>query len=153
MIDTIGWRWIFSLNIPIGIWAAWLAWRLLAETKNEERVQSIDVTGAFLLLLTNGLFIYAVDQIPRLGWRDSTILTSLALAAVAFALLVFVERRAQTPILILSFFRNRLFSASVSSLFLVAFSQVALNFLMPFICKTCAASRRLKSAGSLSPTR
>jgi MFS family permease len=105
---------------------------LLAETKNEERAPSIDVTGAFLLLLTNGLFIYAVDQIPHLGWRDATILTSLALAAVACAVLIFVELRAQTPIIILSFFRNRLFSASVSSLFLVAFSQVALNFLMPF---------------------
>jgi EmrB/QacA subfamily drug resistance transporter len=132
MIDTIGWRWIFSLNIPIGIWAAWLAWRLLAETKKDERVRSIDITGAFLLLLTNGLFIYAVDQIPQLGWRDSTILTSLALAAIACVVLVFVELRAPTPILILSFFRNRLFSASVLSLFLVAFSQVALNFLMPF---------------------
>ena len=132
MIDTIGWRWIFSLNIPIGIWAAWLAWRLLAETKNEERVRSIDFTGAFLLLLTNGLFIYAVDQIPHLGWRHPTILTSLALAAVAFAVLISVERRARTPILILSLFRNRLFSAGFLSLFLVAFSQVALNFLMPF---------------------
>jgi EmrB/QacA subfamily drug resistance transporter len=132
MIDTVGWRWIFSLNIPIGIWAAWLAWRLLDETTNEERVRSVDVTGAFLLLLTNGLFIYAVDQIPRLGWGDSTILTSLALATGVFALLVFVELRAPAPILILAFFRNRLFSASVLSLFLVAFSQVALNFLMPF---------------------
>ncbi|MGH7928008.1 MAG: MFS transporter, partial [Candidatus Binatia bacterium] len=59
MIDTIGWRWIFSLNIPIGIWGAWLAWKLLAETRDEERRSSIDVTGAFLLLLTNGLLIYA----------------------------------------------------------------------------------------------
>jgi EmrB/QacA subfamily drug resistance transporter len=132
MIDTVGWRWIFSLNIPIGIWAAWLAWRLLDESTNEEPVRSIDVTGALLLLLANGLFIYAVDQIPRLGWGNATILTSLALAAGAFALLVFVELRAPIPILILAFFRNRLFSASILSLFLVAFSQVALNFLMPF---------------------
>jgi EmrB/QacA subfamily drug resistance transporter len=132
MIDTVGWRWIFSLNIPIGIWGAWLAWKLLAETREEKNGHSIDITGAFLLLLTNGLFIYAVDQIPRLGWRHSTILACLALAAVALAALTVVELRARTPILILSLLHNRLFSAGILSLFLVAFSQVALNFLMPF---------------------
>jgi EmrB/QacA subfamily drug resistance transporter len=132
MIDTIGWRWIFSLNVPIGIWGACLAWKLLAETRDEVAKSSVDVSGALLLLLTNGLFIYAVDQTPRLGWSHSTILASLALAIVALTTLVFVERRARTPILIFSLFRNRLFSTGVSSLFLVAFSQVALNFLMPF---------------------
>ena len=132
IIDTIGWRWIFSLNIPIGIWGAWLAWKLLAETKDQETDSSIDFTGAALLLLTNGLLIYAVDQIPHLGWRHPTILSYLGLAAAAAAVLLFVERRTKTPILLLSLFHNRLFSAGMASLFLVAFSQVALNFLMPF---------------------
>jgi len=132
MIDTIGWRWIFSLNIPIGIWGAWLAWKLLAETKGEKGDSSIDVAGALLLLVTNGLLIYAVDQIPHLGWRHSIVLTSLSLAAVACGMLVVVERKATTPILLLSLFRSRLFTAGILSLFLVAFSQVALNFLMPF---------------------
>jgi EmrB/QacA subfamily drug resistance transporter len=132
MIDTIGWRWIFSLNLPVGVWAAWLAWRVLVETKDEVAAPSIDMPGAFLLLLTNGLFIYAVDQIPRLGWHNATVFTTLGFAAVSAGVLILVEQRARMPILILSFFRNRLFSASVSSLFLVAFSQVALNFLMPF---------------------
>jgi EmrB/QacA subfamily drug resistance transporter len=132
MIDTIGWRWIFSLNLPIGIWAAWLAWRVLVETKDTVPAGSLDVPGAFLLLLTNGLFIYAVDQIPRLGWRDATVIVTLISAAVSATVLILVEQRTRMPILILSFFRNRLFSASVSSLFLVAVSQVALNFLMPF---------------------
>jgi EmrB/QacA subfamily drug resistance transporter len=132
MIDTIGWRWIFSLNLPIGIWAAWLAWKLLVETKDEVPARSLDMPGAFLLLLTNGLFIYAVDQIPRLGWRDATVIATLILAGVSASILILVEQRTRMPILILSFFRSRLFSASVSSLFLIAVSQVALNFLMPF---------------------
>jgi EmrB/QacA subfamily drug resistance transporter len=132
MIDTIGWRWIFSLNIPIGIWGAWLAWKLLAESRDEHGRSSIDVTGALLLLLTNGVLIYTVDQIPQLGWHHPTVLIGLALAALAGALLVFVEGKARSPILLLSLFRNRLFTAGMTSLFLVAFSQVALNFLMPF---------------------
>jgi EmrB/QacA subfamily drug resistance transporter len=132
MIDTIGWRWIFSLNIPIGIWGAWLGWKLLAETSEEKQAASIDFTGAFLLLLTTGVLIYTVDQIPRLGWRHPSILASSVLAGGAFAALVLVERRVRTPILLLSLFGSRLFSAGMSSLFLVAFSQVALNFLMPF---------------------
>ena len=132
MIDTIGWRWIFSLNIPVGIWGAYLAWKVIAETKDEEKTPSIDFVGAGLLLLTNGLFIYAIDHLPRGGWKHPTVLTSFSLAGVAFAMLLFTEVKSKTPILILSLFRNRLFSSGISSLFLVAFSQVALNFLLPF---------------------
>ena len=84
------------------------------------------------MLLTNGLLIYSVDQIPHLGWHHPTVLTGLGLAAAACATLIFVERKARTPMLLLSLFRSRLFTAGMSSLFLVAFSQVALNFLMPF---------------------
>jgi EmrB/QacA subfamily drug resistance transporter len=132
MIDTIGWRWIFSLNVPVGIWAAYLAWKVIPETKDEEETPSIDFVGAFLLLLTNGLFIYAVDYLPRLGWKHPTVLTCFSLAGVSFALLLFAELKSKSPILILSLFRNRLFSAGIVSLVLVAFSQVALNFLLPF---------------------
>ena len=66
LIDTVGWRWIFYINVPIGLWGAYLAWKIMAETKEEGEKVSIDFLGAFLLLVTNSLFIYAIDQIPRL---------------------------------------------------------------------------------------
>ena len=109
LIDTIGWRWIFYINLPISLWGAYLAWKIIPETKAEGKV-SVDIAGALLLLLTNGLLIYAIDLLPRLGWRHPTFVLTLMLSLVAMAFLLVAESKAKTPILILSMFRSRLFS-------------------------------------------
>ena len=56
----------------------------------------------------------------------------MVLFVVALALFVFVELRAKMPILSFSLFRNRLFTASMSSLFFITSTQAAISFLMPF---------------------
>ena len=132
LIDTVGWRWIFYINVPIGLWGAYLAWKIMAETKEENEKVSIDFLGAFLLLVTNSLFIYAIDQLPRLGWYHSMFLLTISFSAVALVLLIITELRSATPILLLNLFRDRLFTASILSLLFVALSQSAINFLLPF---------------------
>src|SRR5918995_152340 len=127
LIDSIGWRWIFYINVPIGLWGAYLAWKIIPETRAEEKIV-VDVAGALLLLVTNGLFIYSIDQLPRLGWHHPTFLLALSLSGVALVFLLIVESKAKTPILILSMFRNRLFSEGILSLFLVTATLSAINF-------------------------
>jgi EmrB/QacA subfamily drug resistance transporter len=131
LIDTIGWRWIFYINLPIALWGAYLAWKIIPETKAEGKV-SVDIAGALLLLLTNALLIYAIDLLPRLGWRHPTFVLTLILSLVAMAFLLVAESKAKTPILILSMFRSRLFAAGVLSLFLVTTSFSAMSYLLPF---------------------
>jgi EmrB/QacA subfamily drug resistance transporter len=131
LIDTIGWRWIFYMNMPFSLWGAYLAWKVIPETRAEEKV-AIDVSGALLLLVTNGLFIYAIDQLPRLGWRHPAFLLILSLSFVGLVFLLLVEAKSKTPILILSMFRARLFSAGILSLFSISASLSAINFLLPF---------------------
>jgi EmrB/QacA subfamily drug resistance transporter len=131
LIDTIGWRWIFYINLPFSLYGAYLAWKVVPETRIKEKT-AIDIPGALLLLLSNGLFIYAIDQLPRIGWNHPTFLLTLSLSVIAFFFLLRVETRARTPILILSMFRSRLFSAGISSLFLIAGTLSAINFLLPF---------------------
>lgn len=132
LIDTVGWRWIFYINVPIGIWGAYLAWKIIAETRVEGEPVSVDFLGAGFLLLTNCLFIYAIDQLPRLGWHHPTVLLILALSLIALALLVLTEMKTKAPILIVSLFRNRLFSAGMLSLLFVSLTQSAISFLLPF---------------------
>jgi EmrB/QacA subfamily drug resistance transporter len=131
LIDTIGWRWIFYINMPFSIWGAYLAWKVVPETRARQKF-AVDLPGAFLLLLTNGLFIYAIDQLPRVGWRHPAFMTTLAFSLVALAFLLRIEARAKTPILTLAMFHDRLFSAGILSLFLVAGTLSAINFLLPF---------------------
>jgi EmrB/QacA subfamily drug resistance transporter len=132
LIDTIGWRWIFYLNLPVGLWAAYLAWNLLEESKEDVKGISVDFPGAISLMLTYSLFIYAMNQLPHTGWKDPTVIQTMTLSFAAFAVFVFVERRVKTPILSFSLFANRLFSASMLSLFFITLTQSAISFLMPF---------------------
>jgi EmrB/QacA subfamily drug resistance transporter len=132
LIDTVGWRWIFYLNLPVGIWGAYLAWKLLEESKDDVKDISVDFPGAILLMATCSLFLYAMNQLPHLGWRDSSVVIMLMLSMVACALFVFVELRSRMPILSFALFRNRLFTASMLSLFFITSTQSAISFLMPF---------------------
>jgi len=132
LIDTVGWRWIFYLNLPVGIWGAYLAWKLLEESKEDVKDISVDFPGAILLMATCSLFLYAMNQLPHLGWRDSSVAIMLMLSMVAGALFVFVELRSHMPILSFALFRNRLFTASMLSLFFITSTQSAISFLMPF---------------------
>ena len=132
LIDTAGWRWIFYLNLPVGIWGAYLAWKLLEESPANVKEISVDFPGAILLMSTCSLFIYGMNQLPHVGWQDPMVVRMMALSVVAFGLFVFVELRARMPILSLSLFRNRLFTASILSLFFITSTQSAISFLMPF---------------------
>src|SRR5262249_61704282 len=91
-----------------------------------------DFAGAISLLVTCSRFIYHMNQVPHVGRSDPTVIKMMSLFLVALLLFVFVELRARTPILSFSLFRNRLFTASILSLFFIPSTQSAISFLMPF---------------------
>jgi EmrB/QacA subfamily drug resistance transporter len=115
-----------------GVWASWLAWTIIEESKEPAKQTSIDFPGAVLLFSTNALFIYAMNQLPHVGWSHPSVFQPLALAALALLVFVRVELKSTAPILSFSLFRNRLFTAAILSLFFITSSQAAVSFLMPF---------------------
>ncbi len=132
LIDTVGWRWIFYINLPVGVFGAYLAWKTMTETGGEENRSKIDFFGATLLLLANTVFLYGVNEFPHLGLRDLTVSSAFLLSALALIFFLRTELRVQSPILSLSLFRSRLFTFANLSLLFITSTQAAIQFLMPF---------------------
>ena len=132
LIDTIGWRWNFYINIPIGLLGAYLAWRILEEGREARVPVKVDLMGAILLLLASTALLYAMNQLPHVGLYHPVVLSAAVLSVIGLFFFFRTEMKAETPILSLKLFRSRLFSASLLSLFFITSTQSAINFLMPF---------------------
>jgi EmrB/QacA subfamily drug resistance transporter len=132
IIDTLGWRWIFYATVPIGLASAYFGWKVLKERARSETRVKVDFAGAGLLLLANTCFIYALNQLPHLGWRHPAVWSFFIVSLASLAGFIRAEQRAETPILSLSLFRERLFTAGNLSLFFITATQSAVSVLIPF---------------------
>lgn len=117
--DNVSWRWVFFINIPLGIVAfgviAWAMPRIIPEL----RKRSIDYAGAILLALALvPLLLALVWGGSEYDWSSLTITGLLGFSAVMTVAFTFAENRAVEPILPLTLFRNRVFSASMAAILL-----------------------------------
>ena len=131
LIDTVGWRWIFFISLPVALAAAFMAWKVLPETVSDTRQYSIDPMGMVTLLLTVVSLILGLQQVAKsgVGWFA---LTAFLVGAIFLGLLLHVERKAPAPLLDLSLFRVRMLSAGIVSHFFVVISHSSTFFLLPF---------------------
>jgi EmrB/QacA subfamily drug resistance transporter len=151
LTDTVGWRWIFFLNLPVAA-AAILIVRLVvpadAETKRD---RGIDYAG--MTVLSTGLLalLLALDWALDLGWTAPLIVFLFALAAVALIGFSFVERRAGENALVPgNVLKNRSFSAAcLSTLFCSAIFFAALLYLPQFMSKELGFNAMNSGAGLL----
>ena len=68
LVDTIGWRWIFFMNLPVALAAATMAWKILPETVTEKRDYSIDPIGMVTLLTTVVALVVGLQQVAKSGF-------------------------------------------------------------------------------------
>jgi EmrB/QacA subfamily drug resistance transporter len=109
----LGWRAIFLVNLPLGVIALAGSANLLPESKAEDR-PTLDLAGAALVSLAVGLLVYPLIQGREAGWPAWTF-ASIAASGLALAAFVLVERRQQSPLVTMSLFRKRAFSAGLAT--------------------------------------
>jgi EmrB/QacA subfamily drug resistance transporter len=99
-----GWRYIFFLNVPIGVILAVVAPVIVAESRAEERRKSFDFAGAITLTAALVLLIYTLGRTADAGWTSVSTIGSLAVVVVLLIAFLTIERRAAAPLIPLHIF-------------------------------------------------
>ncbi|WP_090482819.1 MFS transporter [Nakamurella panacisegetis] len=111
LIQTVGWRWIFWINVPIGVAAIVLAWLFVPESK-AARARRLDPVGQVLVIVTLTGLTYAIVESSRLHWGSPTVWTFIGIAILALIGLLLYEPRRQDPLIDLRFFTSAPFSGA-----------------------------------------
>jgi EmrB/QacA subfamily drug resistance transporter len=132
IVDNLGWRWIFYVNIPIAIAVVVWGWVLLPrrEREAERGAPRANAIGTALLAGFLVCLLVPLTFAPQWGWMTARSLMLLAVAAVSLALFVLEELRSRDPLLDLDLLRhNRLFAAANGAALLNYMSLYAVTFL------------------------
>ena len=111
LVDGIGWRSIFWINVPIGIAAIVLTMIFVPESK-AAKPRRLDPAGQLLVIVLLAGVTFGVIEAPNMGWSSPVIIGCFVASAVALAALLVVERRRDEPLLDFTFFRSVPFSAA-----------------------------------------
>jgi EmrB/QacA subfamily drug resistance transporter len=129
LVDGPGWRWIFFINIPVGLAALALSPGLLRESRAALTRRSYDPAGALTITGALVLLVYAVVEAPAVGWGDVRTILPLSGSALLLAAFALIESRHQAPLVPLRIFRSRtLAGANAVTVFI---GTVAVG--MPFV--------------------
>ncbi len=107
LTSALSWRWVLFVNVPIGITAAFLAPRILLESKAEDASKTFDFPGAVTVTAGLALLVYAVVEAVNAGWGSTATLLRLAGAAVLLVAFLGIELRSANPLMPFSIFRLR----------------------------------------------
>jgi EmrB/QacA subfamily drug resistance transporter len=128
LVEALGWRWVFFVNIPFCIGAILIGTRLLRESREADASGLPDVAGALLAMGGVGLLTLGVVQGEAWGWDSSRVLTCFAGAVVLLAWCVARCRRHPAPVLDLRLLRLRFFSAANASALVFSMGFFAMFF-------------------------
>jgi len=156
LLATLGWEWIFAINVPLGIAAVWLAWTAVPDTRKPARAP-FDLAGALWSALSMGALIMAADTCARFAQPGQGSAAALTAAAYAFTALLaglaFVrgQRRVADPLLPLDIFSNPRFSlAALTSL--ASFVGQGIAFVaLPFLFQNAYGYTAFESAALFTP--
>ena len=119
--DSISWHWVFFVNLPLGLVALFVLWRLLPAVLHPEAVRSIDYWGAAVFAAAIVPFLIGLTNKQTGEWTDPLVGGLILLGVVLGAVFVWIESRAVEPIIPLSLFRNRTVAGSIAATMLVTF--------------------------------
>jgi EmrB/QacA subfamily drug resistance transporter len=132
LVDGLSWRWIFYINLPVGV-AAMLVGLLFLPAGSDHPVGRFDLPGFALAAVGFPLVMYALSTGSSSGWGSAIVLGAGLPGLVLLAVFVVVERRVPAPLLLLRLYRDRLFRVTSLQLTFAAGGFNGTLFLVPLL--------------------
>ncbi len=151
LISAASWRWIFLINIPLGVLVLAVSARHVPESRDPTAGGSIDVGGAVLATASLAATAYALIEGPSRGWTSGPVLASLAVGVLGAGAFAVVESRNANPMLPLGLFANRQFAVTNAVTFVVYAGLGGVLFLLPVVLQVADGYSPLESGLALLP--
>jgi EmrB/QacA subfamily drug resistance transporter len=147
----ISWHWVFWFNVPFGIAGSLWAAGVLHELVGSEEDHTFDVAGTITFLIGLTGLVFGISKGGMQGWDKPAVIAGLAAAVVLLPLFVLIERRVRAPMLDLTIFRNRLFSAASAAAFINGLARFALMFVFVFYFQGVQGNSPILAGIKLAP--
>jgi EmrB/QacA subfamily drug resistance transporter len=149
--DNLGWRWVFYVNLPVGIVAVLLVLATMPYVRSKASLRDIDFLGAGTL--TAGLIplMIALSITRDHAWTSPEVMGLLGLAAFLLAAFFVVEQRSEHPIVPFALFKNSTFSVSMIAGFLTGFGMFGTIVFVPLLYQGVLGVTATNSGQLLTP--
>ena len=132
IVDNLSWPWIFYINIPLGIFAAWMVFSYVRDSSHQRKSLTIDGSGILLLAVCVGALQWMLERGERMDWFDSRFVTILGVTAVvSFVALIIRELKIKEPVIDLRVLKNRQLAAGVTMGAFLGFALYGSVFVLP----------------------
>jgi EmrB/QacA subfamily drug resistance transporter len=151
LIGAVSWRLVFFINLPIAAAVVAIAARHVPESRAPGPRQPLDVPGAITISLALAGLTYGLIAASADGWASPAVLTSLLAGVALFAAFCAIEARGAHPMLPLTIFRTRQFSAANAVTFVVYGALGGALFLVPVVLQEVSGYSPLEAGMALLP--
>ena len=151
ILSVASWRWIFFINVPIGILGALWAYLALKEVSKPGKSEKFDPIGAISFSVGLVSILLALTSGINLGWFSLPVLGMFALFLIMLVVFFWWERRASNPVLDFTLFGDRVYNFSVLAAMMQSLAMFAVNFLIIFYLQGVRGYNPLHAALLLIP--
>lgn len=150
LTEHLDWSWVFFVNVPVGV-AGIVASYVLIDESRDETHERLDLPG----LLTSGVGLFALTygliEANQYGWSSTRIIGAFAVAAVALAAFVVLERRQRAPMLDLTLFRSGTYAGANLAMLLVALAMFGVFFFVSLYMQNILGYSAVEAGAAFLP--
>jgi MFS family permease len=152
LTDALSWRWIFFINVPVGIVVALLTQYYVVSLRSPGRERNFDAMGAFTATIGLSLLVLGVVRTDTIGWGSAQTIGTLAAGLILVGLFLSIEGRfASRPLMPLRIFASRTLSAANLVVFLVGAASFAMWFFLSLYLQQVQGYSPLKTGVTFLP--